>query len=259
MHTNKSQVFAQMLGIYGTDFRRMIEAEGLEDATIDELRDMYLDVIDMCYAKNTASNNKKIDWIQIKNVHELGNKYCFDVLVTGSVNNVCRRDFEEGEELGMLLKDYEFRLLEKLSIIRKVYKKMHDQGLTFEDLSTSTIAPDGYESVNNMTDASMISTRTSVDEVAEEECSNNEENINKTRGIAIIVKNVQHGKSAKPTTDEKNNEEHHIVDMNSESVSDKPMDSLTKHSDTHKTKSKTKDWVEGDYSSILRLSRRYQV
>lgn len=240
-----------MLGLYGTDFRRMVGAEGLEDSTLDEFRHMYLDVLDMCYAKNTVCNQKKMDWLQIRDVYELENRYCFDVLVAGNGMNVCRRDFEQGGELGMLLKDYEFRLLEKLSIVRKIYKKMHDQGLTCDDLGMNAAMPDGCASLRSMMSTSAISKRASTDEIAEEGAT-------KTRGIAIIVKNAQHNRPLESVEDEKSSGEHHTGTMNSGPVPYRSTDGgLEKHLDTPKGKSETNEWVRGDYSGILRLSRRY--
>lgn len=131
MKKNEKKKFVEALHQYGIDFERIVDTKKLGDTTIDQMRSEYPEVLESYLQTNTALSEKETDWIQIKELYYFKQKFYFDVLVEGPDKTSLSRTGEElkaGKELVLLLKDYEFSLLSKLSILHRLYEVLFSDG-----------------------------------------------------------------------------------------------------------------------------------
>lgn len=131
MEEDKRKKFAELLQRYGTDFDRIAETRELGTMTIREMASVYPEVLELYLEMNTALSEGDNEWSQIREVYYLGKEFYFDVLVPGPGGMDLLKHVEKlkaGKDLILLLKDYEFKLLSKLSILRRLYKTLISGG-----------------------------------------------------------------------------------------------------------------------------------
>lgn len=235
MDSSMKKRFIELLTIYGSDFDAIASTNELDGMTSEMLHSKYPEILDTYFLKNTLLNQDEINWLQIKEIYYMNERFYFDVLVRelcGSHVIKNGRDLEIGKELVLLLKDYEFKLLSKLSILDRLYRSLHKDGMLSEDLSRRI-----SKSVEkkNKTKAS----------------SNVEDSASKKKlpNVAVVVKNSQEISSAKDgsgdgssTKDAKDSIEKQAEEVAEECPSDQKL--------------VNRDNTAGlDYSAILRLLR----
>lgn len=134
----KRKEFIELLHRYGVDFDKILETEGFDGMSVLDLVSEYPAVLSLYLQKNTSlAREKKSDWIQIRDIYYLEQEFYFDVLAkeNGGMDFVKNGvKLKICEELVLLLKDYEFKLLSKLSILKKLYNTLFSEGILKSDL-----------------------------------------------------------------------------------------------------------------------------
>ncbi|CAD25416.1 hypothetical protein [Encephalitozoon cuniculi GB-M1] len=242
MNESMRKKFIELLNIYGSDFDMIANTDELGGMTSEVLCSKYPEILDTYFSMNTELNQEEIDWLQIKEIYYMNERFYFDVLVGelgGSHVIKNGRDLEVGKELVLLLKDYEFMLLSKLSILDRLYKSLYRDGMLSEDLSRRICIPKSSEE---------RSRRARSPPHVEEPTAKK-----KPANIAIVVKNIQESTKDVEDKDKDGTKAGSAKDSIESSPKEAQGDAADSSLDQQVTK---KDNTAGlDYSAILRLSR----
>ncbi|AFM98424.1 hypothetical protein EHEL_060510 [Encephalitozoon hellem ATCC 50504] len=241
MDSSMKKRFIELLSIYGSDFDAIASTSELDGMTSEMLYSRYPEILDTYFLKNTPLNQDEINWLQIKEIYYMNERFYFDVLVgelCGSHVIKNGRDLEVGKELVLLLKDYEFKLLSKLSILDRLYKNLYRDGMLSEDLSRKI----------SISSSKAMKRRSETGASPDVEGSTPKK---KPTSIAVVVKNSQEMSSTK---DEAEDEADAKDVDHTEEQHEEVESAAEQHLPDPRPPSKDKT-VRVDYSAILRLSR----
>ncbi|AFN83144.1 hypothetical protein EROM_060500 [Encephalitozoon romaleae SJ-2008] len=242
MDSSMKKRFIELLSIYGSDFDAIASTNELDGMTSEMLYSKYPEILDTYFLKNTQLNQDEINWLQIKEIYYMNERFYFDVLIgelCGSHVIKNGRDLEIGKELVLLLKDYEFKLLSKLSILDKLYKSLHKDGMLSEDLSRriSTSSSKSMEKKNKSKASPSVE-----DSESKKKLSNIAVVVKSSQEISSAKDGAEDGSSAKDTKDSIEKQAEEIEEVAEQCPSDR--------------KPANKGNTMGlDYSAVLRLSR----
>jgi hypothetical protein len=140
MDRKNREAFREVLNVLGTDFEEIKQRRVLRGCGIKEMLQAYPEVLasySKCNAREDAGDS---DWLQIKEIYWHDGEYYFDVLARGlgGIEYVKSTQLmKSSRQLVLLLKDYEFKLLGMLSMLKRIYKKLHVSGEFNCDLGLS--------------------------------------------------------------------------------------------------------------------------
>ncbi|ADM11656.1 uncharacterized protein Eint_060480 [Encephalitozoon intestinalis ATCC 50506] len=243
MDSGMKKRFIELLSFYGSDFDAIADTNELDGMTSEMLYSKYPEILDSYFLKNSPQNQEEINWLQIKEIYYMNGRFYFDVLMGelgGSHVIKNGRDLEVGKELVMLLKDYEFKLLSKLSILDRLYRDLYKNGMLSEDLGRRAGEDPVYRNKEKK-EKKAKSSATGEGSVAKK----------KSSAVAVVVKSSQEaGKDAEDKEEVKDKDVKNSMENPTERV-----DGDEKYYPSPKQSMKRGDTIGFDYSAILRLSR----
>lgn len=135
MSESRKKIFARLVQRLGTDFDAIADTDRLKGVDTEHMVELYREILDSYVDANTEKSNIAGKWVQIREVRYLKDRYECDVLVRDATG-IRTEDLKISRDLGMLLKDYEFKLKQQLNVVNRLYRTLFSQGFLNTNLGT---------------------------------------------------------------------------------------------------------------------------